>query len=868
MHEAVKWALEKGISRVVFESDALNIVKYLINTNDAIEWRCKSILDETIMLSTHFERIKWSFTPRTANKAADMLAKTARIQNRISCNFELPPRNIQEIYELHEHGKNAQEEDATTQTNFLDPLFLEAHENVPAPQNGEIKETHLSNSQENGQNSKDDEIKPTELVEDTLSLEVQENGLEPKDDENKAKDSVDPLLQEVREYEPSRSSQEPFDFHSQLQLNEFIGVPTDAPNVSTDVGTQNDNTGTGTGTTSTGRDFNFYLPLYKAALKGDLGSAEEFLITHDPNALNVAITGYQRTALHVAASAGHSHFVKMLVQRTHPATLEFRDSYNGDTALHFASVAGITDAAKAMVEKNNNLTQIQNKNGWTPLLLCAAYVAKEQKDMVQYLCTKTRNEEPSMPFSGHFGAQLICNITAAGLHDVVFYLVKKYPALATARDQTGCTVLDVLAQKASAFPSGSRLGFLESRIYSLIPLEVDEERVRCTNRINIHQNYSLGSGDLSSRGALIKFLSWTNLIKVPGIKQVYLKKLAHVQALELLKCICAQISLMSNQDILQFFLNSSILSTGTKFGIVELVIECIQTFPDQIWFLSMGRSIFHIAVEHRKEKIFNLMYGMSAQKKILASWRVESNNNILHLAAKLAPSPQLNTISGAALQMQRELQWFKEVEKIVQPTYKELENQDRHTPRDVFTREHKDLLEKGEKWMKDTAQSCMVVATLIATVVFAAAFTVPGGNFSDSNDQNKGIPIFLHRNSFMVFVISDALGLFFSTTSVLMFLSILTSRYAEEDFLRSLPKRLIIGLGTLFLSIAAMMIAFTAALSIVLSRRLKWASFPIAAIASLPVTLFALLQFPLLVEIFLSTYGFGIFRPDSKYKLD
>lgn len=223
----------------------------------------------------------------------------------------------------------------------------------------------------------------------------------------------------------------------------------------------------------------------------------------------------------------------------------------------------------------------------------------------------------------------------------------------------------------------------------MIPLQVDDNRVNCSNGINMYRNYQVGSGDISNRGAWIKFLSWTNLIKglslsfsilsfklsisllvsplvlikfcyaVPGIKQIYLKKLAHIQAIELLKCICAKISLLSNNDILQFFLNSNILSTAAKFGIVEIVIECIQTFPDQIWFIFDGRSIFHIAVEHRKEKIFNLMYGMSAQKKILASWRVESNNNILHLAAKLAPASQLHTVSGAALQMQRDLQWFK-----------------------------------------------------------------------------------------------------------------------------------------------------------------------------------------------------------------
>ena len=37
----------------------------------------------------------------------------------------------------------------------------------------------------------------------------------------------------------------------------------------------------------------------------------------------------------------------------------------------------------------------------------------------------------------------------------------------------------------------------------------------------------------------------------------------------------------------------------------------------------------------------------------------QTGDNILHIAAKLAPPHRLHTITGAALQMQRELQWFK-----------------------------------------------------------------------------------------------------------------------------------------------------------------------------------------------------------------
>ncbi|CAL9014019.1 unnamed protein product [Prunus brigantina] len=83
--------------------------------------------------------------------------------------------------------------------------------------------------------------------------------------------------------------------------------------------------------------------------------------------------------------------------------------------------------------------------------------------------------------------------------------------------------------------------------------------------------------------------------------------------------------------------------------------------------------------------------------------------------------------------------------------------------------------------MKGTATSCIVVGALIVTIMFAVAFTVPGGN-----NQDKGFPIFLRKKFFRVFLISDSISLFSSTTSVMIFLGILTSRYAEDDFLRVL----------------------------------------------------------------------------------
>ncbi|KAF2318351.1 hypothetical protein GH714_005709 [Hevea brasiliensis] len=266
-----------------------------------------------------------------------------------------------------------------------------------------------------------------------------------------------------------------------------------------------------------------------------------------------------------------------------------------------------------------------------------------------------------------------------------------------------------------------------------------------------------------------------------------------------------------------------------------------------------GQGILHHAIKYRQEKIFSLIYALDTRKHLLISGTDKKKNNILHTAAMLAPPSRLASISGAALQMQRELQWYKEVENIVNPSFKEFININNEMPRQIFSDQHRQLMGDGEKWMKETATSCTVVGALIITIMFTAAFTVPGGNFEET-----GYPIFSHEKSFMIFIISDAISLFASSTSVLMFLGILTSRYAENDFLKSLPTKLIIGLSTLCISIAAMMVAFCATLIIMLRGELKLV-IPVTLLASIPVTFFILLQFPLLVEIFVSTYGPGIF---------
>ncbi|KAG8644407.1 protein ACCELERATED CELL DEATH 6 [Manihot esculenta] len=586
---------------------------------------------------------------------------------------------------------------------------------------------------------------------------------------------------------------------------------------------------------------NHYLPLYKAALHGDWITAKR-IFDSDSNALTAKILGLHETALHVSISAGHSiEFVQKLVDRMSADELGIKNKY-GDTPLHYAGVAGNTAAAKLLVNKNPKLPQERNSNNDTPLHRAAAYA---HEDTVQYLLLVTEDEEDpirSSPFTDEDGVRLLNLLIIADFYNIALRVLKRNPGLARKRDYNGFSALDRLVEKPRAFLSGSRLGFFQRFLYHYFA-------VTSADKASVHQGK-----DVETPGG--SFDEYKNeSLQFQFLQHIQKTKVMHKQAMELLRFL---ISEALKGSVLEA---DNLLGPPTRIaailGIQEFVTEMIRSYPVMVWLRNMaGENIFLLAVKHRQEKIFNLLYQMGTHNIFAASLVDDLGNNMLHLAGQLEPSIKM---SGAALQMQRELQWFKEVEKVVQPSYKELTNNDRQTPRMVFTAEHKDLVEKGEKWMKDTATSCATVAALVVTVVFAAAFTVPGGNNSD-----VGIPIYLKETSFMIFAVSDTLGLFSSSTSLLMFLGILTSRYSEEDFLRALPMRLSIGLIALFFSIASMLTAFTAAFHLVLFHRVRWITIPIGLLACAPVTLFALLQFPLLVEIVSSTFGPSIFYKESE----
>ncbi|OWM73214.1 uncharacterized protein LOC116202375 isoform X1 [Punica granatum] len=609
-----------------------------------------------------------------------------------------------------------------------------------------------------------------------------------------------------------------------------------------------------------GDDLRRYQDLYKAALAGDWETAEG-TFKSDPDAKTARISLGPETALLLAISMGRTQFIKKLVQRLSPEDLEMTDS-NGQTALHFAAMYGSLDVVKTLIDRHRTLTQIINAEGFTALHTAAIF---NRKEVTQYLTLKTTDDHPGCPFTGPKAGSLIQALVWSGSYDICIRLSKIYPDLALT-NELGLGMLEALTDKHSDFKSGCKLNFWQRCIYHLLPVEVEHDHTpRCLLSNDVEAPQVNPQIPPTSTTYWTRVRQWS--IKTAGKAQDYFafgaikcikdEKYKHKCTQKLVEVTCKVIAdRLTPREINQFFASQNILRRAAMSGIVEIISICLENFPYLIWVKSTFAATLQSAVALRQEKVLNLMLEQSAFTKALSNEKDGCGPKILRSAAKLSPYPELSSVSCPALQMQRELQWFKAVEEFVHPQVREHKDKGGRIVGELFTRKHRRLLRDAEKWMKDTSSSCMVVSTLIATVVFAAAFTVPGGNV-----DGKGIPLFLNERVFMLFAVSDALALFSSTTSILMFLSILTARFAEEDFLRALPKRLILGFTSLFLALATMMVAFGATLYMVVSERFKWILFPITALTAIPVALFAMLQLPLLIFMVQSTYFPRIFHP-------
>ncbi|KAJ6416359.1 hypothetical protein OIU84_002248 [Salix udensis] len=570
----------------------------------------------------------------------------------------------------------------------------------------------------------------------------------------------------------------------------------------------------------------------------------------------------------------------------------------GNTALHEATICGNYEAVRLLVDQCADLLNEKNKYGETPLFTAAAFAEAEIVEFLfrsnpeQCVNDECRLLEIHRQRSGD-GLSILSAAIKGQHFETALMLLELDDSLHDLKDEDGVDALQLLAHMPTAFDSGVSMGIFERLIYRCLPVKRQDKLKSQLETKERKEQRDLESGqgreseppesgrEWNQRGGILKYL------KVPKgswLERFWNQKTKHVFALKVAKILIkkddeslnkvnmtitdaehgpggeengkgenksSEITTSEGKNTKESQRQEHIpLFIATINGIEEIVWEIIDQYPHAIEKLNEERqSILDVAVMHRQKKIFSLVKQQKVPLARLHRVIDYMGNTLLHHVADMQHYSG-GTKPGPALQLQEELQWFEEVRGVIPSHYATLPNKEGKTAGDLFKESHKEQLENAQKWIKETTQSCSTVAALVVAVVFAAAYTVPGGS-----DEN-GTPHFIHSPYFLVFSVSDVLSLSSSLTSLVVFLSLLTSRFDQLiEFHISLPRKLLVGFTFLFFAVITTMLSFGATIFILGQSERKLTTVFLSIAAFLPVLVFATMQFRLYVLIMGSTYN-------------
>ncbi|GAA0146959.1 hypothetical protein LIER_06778 [Lithospermum erythrorhizon] len=198
-----------------------------------------------------------------------------------------------------------------------------------------------------------------------------------------------------------------------------------------------------------------YVPLYFAALKGDCKSAREFLAIY-PEAVGQKITRNGETAVHIAAGAKHTYFVKDLVENLMtPQQLAIQNKF-GNPALCFAAASDLFDFAMEILDQNPQAATARDGNG----------------EMALHILARKPGSFYSVPYVRYIHDQKL-------MHLQVLKLVKKLWTEIVLLDNS--SISDLIAKPTRLLFTAAGLGIIEFlvvliRLYPDLLWKVGERR--------------------------------------------------------------------------------------------------------------------------------------------------------------------------------------------------------------------------------------------------------------------------------------------------------------------------------------------------------------------------------------------------------
>ncbi|KAH7844849.1 hypothetical protein Vadar_032351 [Vaccinium darrowii] len=131
--------------------------------------------------------------------------------------------------------------------------------------------------------------------------------------------------------------------------------------------------------------------------------------------------------------------------------------------------------------------------------------------------------------------------------------------------------------------------------------------------------------------------------------------------------------------------------------------------------------------------------------------------------------------------------WFKRVKNDTYPHLWYLPNSDGKSAKELFEENHSALRRQAENAAKNLSTNGVVLTTLLATINFAALFTLPGGF-----DGQTGQPVLFKTNKqeLQIFMVYLLIALGFTAIGLVALLLIPYSKFDTEDFYIAIPMKL------------------------------------------------------------------------------
>ncbi|XP_059631719.1 protein ACCELERATED CELL DEATH 6-like [Cornus florida] len=499
--------------------------------------------------------------------------------------------------------------------------------------------------------------------------------------------------------------------------------------------------------------------LYKAAEEGNVN----VLMLKDGDELEVQVTPNQNTVLHIAAQFGQTQCVKEILHKCNRSLLCYVN-IKGETSLHISAREGHSATVQALVEYAKSLEKdAESGSGATKEMLRMRSVEGETA-----LYEAVRNN--------HL--------------DVVTILMKEDPAFLHPPNKAKENPLYLAAQ----------------RQYLSILSEILENTI---SKAYISQAYNGPNGRTALHAATISYDK--ECIKKLHDWESSLIKKADVSGWRPLHYAAWFGDVSAVRQLLDLDKSVAYLAAEADDNKTALHLAASQDCWESI--NSKGQNILHIAVEHEKSEIIEFILENSFANSLI-NQKDRDRNTPLHLfCAKsnyLKYSLKDDPSVDSTVFQKKILTSLKVVYGDNRDMYP-LEVPEVGRQNKFKVRNGNDSARLNELAIK-ISDNNLIVATLIATMTFAAGFTIPGG-YDGNAGPNQGMAVLVRRVAFIVFVVTDAIAMIFSIKAVITHIS--ASTYEDEDKRASGYRN---ALATIICAIAAMVVAFMSGFYVVLAH--------------------------------------------------